>query len=261
VETISGLLQFTVAHLETKTSDPNEKGVTNIMSVSAKLTPEIAAVMGIRDECFTPQGEPRHTFTKVTLGNHKLRDVVVKLPHADGTEMSFYPEVIESFSLSRDKAILRLSMRIRFEKGRGLELEEFYGRINTSLFDFAFRSETGVFDWSGMSGKGKQVDMSGSGSKGHEGIAENSGPLFHSADAETCILCTRGVPLNEDNRHITEDALISCAAHTNREPAIPDAREMGQRRDKRRKTRAELGQESDAEIQRRMKAVEVEVVQ
>jgi hypothetical protein len=255
-QSIRGLLQFTGTKIDKLTLVPNaKKEPTASLALTADLTPDLAEQMRCREAIFRSDGKPHPHISRLDIDGI-LRDVELTLPHLDeeGAEFGsdvYSPEDIASFKVDVDGMMVRLSMLTRI-KGRYLELVDFLAKINTERFDIGIRSRQQEFDWSGKVG-GTKVDMADG--------ATVEGPLFHSADAETCSLCIANVPKNEDNRHITEDALVACETDSKREPAIPDARQMGERRERRRKTRGELGQESDAEIQRRMKAVEVEVVQ
>jgi hypothetical protein len=255
-QSIRGLLQFEGAKVKSLTFTPNkDKDPTASLVIDADLTPQLAETMRCREAIFRSDEKPHPNITRHDIDGI-LRDVELYLPHIneDGEEFhrdTYWPEDISCFRVNVDGMIVRLDMRARI-KGRYLELVDFLAKINTASFEMGIRSRQSEFDWSGKV-DGTKVDMA-------EGVTVE-GPLFHSADAETCSLCIANVPRNDEGRHITEDALVACETDAKREPAIPDAREMGERRERRRKTRGELGQESDAEIQRRMKAVEVEVVQ
>jgi hypothetical protein len=240
-QSIRGLLQFTGTKIDKLTLVPNaKKEPTASLALTADLTPELAEQMRCREAIFRADGKPHPHISRLDIDGI-LRDVTLTLPRLDNEDglsqgqfgADWYsPEDIASFKVDVDGMIVRLSMLIRI-KGRYLELVDFLAKINTERFDIAIRSRQQEFDWSGKVG-GIKVDMSDG--------ATVEGPLFGGHHATLT---------NEDGEVVAE-------VNAEREPAIPDAREMGERRERRRKTRGELGQESDAEIQRRMKAVEVE---
>jgi hypothetical protein len=235
-QSIRGLLQFGGARIKTLTFTPNkDKQPTASLVLTALLTPDLAEQMGCRAAIFRDDGNPHGRITDHSYDG-LLRDVELKLPQYEGGIFSdfatYWPEDIASFEIKVKGMVVTLSMLARI-KDRYHELVAFLESANTDTFEFSIRSRQQEFDWSGKVG-GTKVDMS-------DGVTVE-GPLFGGHHATLT---------NEDGEVVAE-------VNAEREPAIPDAREMGERRERRRKTRGELGQESDAEIQRRMKAVEVE---
>jgi hypothetical protein len=253
-QSIRGLLQFTGTKIDKLTLVPNaKKEPTASLALTADLTPDLAEQMRCREAIFRADGKPHPHISRLDIDGI-LRDIELSLPHLDeeGTEFGqdvYSPEDIASFKVDVDGMSVRLSMLTRI-KGRYLELVDFLAKINTERFDIAIRSRQQEFDWSGKVG-GTKVDMSDG--------ATVEGPLFHSADAETCILCTRGVPKNDEGRHITEDALVSCAASNEVEkqevsgPVIPPMHATGSGRGPKQRNRRNFDPTA-AEV-------EVEVVQ
>jgi hypothetical protein len=253
VETIRGLLQFAGARIKTLTFTPNkDKQPTASLVLTALLTPDLAEQMGCRAAIFRDDGNPHGRITDHSYDG-LLRDVELKLPQYEGGIFSdfatYWPEDIASFEIKVKGMVVTLSMLARI-KDRYHELVAFLESANTDTFEFSIRSRQQEFDWSGKVG-GTKVDMSDG--------ATVEGPLFHSADAETCILCTRGVPKNDEGRHITEDALVSCAASNEVEkqevsgPVIPPMHATGSGRGPKQRNRRNFDPTA-AEV-------EVEVVQ
>lgn len=255
MEQPKGLMQFSAGRIKSLAITPNEKKEpTASLTLSGDLTPDLAAMMRCRDAVFRDDGKPHPNVKRLDLEGI-LRDCMLSLPGADSSYNTFYPEDIASFRVEVDGMIVRLNMLVRV-KGRHLELVDFLEKTNTDAFDFAVRSRQESFDFSGKV-SGTQAAPGGD----KAGNAEKSGPLFSGvecvAEKANCLFCERGVPKNDQGRHITGEELVECDADAKREPAIPDAREMGQRRERRQRTRAEMNQPTPEQVQAETEAVEV----
>lgn len=258
-----GLLQFSRGRINSLTLTPNEKKEpTASLKLSAELTPELAEKMACREAIFREDGKPHLRVTRHDI-EAILRDVDLSLPSPTGDAYDRYrPEDIASFRVNVDGMQAELSMLVRI-KGHYAELVDFLASTNADTFDFAIRALQEEFDWSGKGGQGVRAAV-------EAGTTEASGELFTRNTGNYlppfCVHCSAEAPKNEDGRHMVHGELVACDAavstkdlHSDSErrgPAIPDAREMGQRRAKRQRTRAEMSQPSDAELQ-----ASVEVVQ
>jgi hypothetical protein len=213
MDQIRGRLEFVNAEIESLTFTPAERDPTASLVLSADFSPEIAAVMRVRDSFYPPGGDkPYFGPTRVDLGEKKLRDIELILPMADnpGDWDTYVPEQINGFRVDRDAQdapVLRLHMRVRIQ-GRYEELAAFLRATNKESFDYAIRSRQTEFDWTGAA-TGTALEMGATGSK-VAGKAERSGPLFQQPELAACDLCDREVPRNEDGYHMKDGTLIPC---------------------------------------------------
>jgi hypothetical protein len=220
-----GLMQFSAGRIKSLAITPNEKKEpTASLTLSGDLTPDLAAMMRCRDAVFRDDGKPHPNVKRLDLEGI-LRDCMLSLPGADSYN-TFYPEDIASFRVEVDGMLVRLNMLVRV-KGRHLELVDFLEKTNTDAFDFAVRSRQESFDFSGKV-SGTQAPVGGS---EKAGTAEANGSLFTGpeciADKATCLWCERGVPKNDEGRHLTGEELAPCDADGKREPALPAMHVVG----------------------------------
>jgi hypothetical protein len=255
MDQLKGLMQFRIGRVKTLAITPNEKKEpTASLTLSGELTPELASIMRCREAVFREDGKPHPNIKRLDLEGI-LRDCMLSLPTGEtaGEYSTYYPEDIASFRVEVDGMLVRLYMLVRV-KGRHLELVDFLEKTNTDAFEFGVRSRQDEFNFDGKVA-GTQAPVGSD----NGGTAEANGSLFTGpeciGDKASCLWCERGIPKNDEGRHMHEGELVACDAK--REPAIPDARSMGHGRNRKQRTRAEANQPSDAEIQKSMEAVEV----
>lgn len=251
-------MQFKQGRVKTIALTPNEKKEpTASLTLSGELTPELASIMRCREAVFREDGKPHPNIKRLDLEGI-LRDCMISLPTGDdeGTFNTYYPEDIASFRVEVDGMLVRLYMLARV-KGRHLELVDFLEKTNTDAFEFGVRSRQDEFNFDGKVA-GTQAAVGGSGKAGN---AEAKGPLFGGvecvAEQANSLFCERGVPKNDQGRHMTGEELVECDDNTKREPAISDVREMGRGRKREQKTRAQMNEPTPEQVQAEAQPVEV----
>lgn len=243
---IRGLMQFRSANIESLTFTPADKDPTASLVLSANLTPELAAVMGVEASIFDGDGKPRPRATRIDFTELKLRDIDLSLPSptSEGAYDLYRPELIYGFRVEVDGMLVRLHLRARV-KGRYDELTMFLAGINKDDFDFAIRALQQEFDWSGQGGTGTAVEMGG---------AKIDGPLF---DAPACVHCDAEVPRNTDGFHMIGGELVACprpnpeaeAGDKSDGPALPAIHVVGSGRGPKQRNRRQPEPPSAEEIE------------
>jgi hypothetical protein len=238
MEQLKGLMQFKLGRVKTIALTPNEKKEpTASLTLSGELTPELASIMRCREAVFREDGKPHPNIKRLDLEGI-LRDCMLSLPTGDdeGTYSNYYPEDIASFRVEVDGMLVRLYMLARV-KGRHLELVDFLEKTNTDPFEFGVRSRQEEFNFDG-----KVAGTQAAVGSDKAGNAEAKGPLFGGiecvSEQANCLFCERGVPKNDQGRHMTGEELVECDAEAKREPALPPMHVAGSGRGpKQRKAR------------------------
>jgi len=270
------LMQFDGTHIVGFNVTPADDGITSVLILTAKLTPDIAEMMGCRASIFDQHGQLHQRITRADLGESKLRDIDVILP-AVGTTSSaeaYRPELVHKFVFNRienenEGDGMSVTMRCRF-KNRENDLLRLVRKMRKKPFEFAIRSHQQAFDWAGAIG-GTQ---SAATTEGEEAEGTEEVPPLLVIAAATCRYCSAGDSKNDEGKHMADGKLVECeidhppAAEAPAEtinvhgrkrgnvlampegdsggPAIADARDVAGKKPRPQRTRGEMAPPPDA---------------
>jgi hypothetical protein len=228
---IQGLMQLDDVELLSVVFNRNEaKRLKAVAQFRAAFSQPIAEAMHIKG-IFRADGTLETDDESRALG-HRLAYPEFTLPSGDteGTRV-YRPEMLTGFKLACKEGDLSLRWCAHISgDNEAYSLLALRSRMlsKDARFEAAIRSAQGEFDFSGATPQGVEVDMSG-----EPGEAETSGPLFGGYHAT--LTNSEGEVLAEFNGK--------------REPAIPDVCDMGHRKPRQQRTRAEMSGPTPEQIQ------------
>lgn len=258
---IRGRMLFTdgqLVHIEFNRNESQH--LKAIVRLTAEMTPAHEAAMnlvGVFKENGNPvdgdeDRSPKHVLSKAELS----------LPAGSGEgHRVFFPEAIKSFKIgvADGEAVISFTAHIAGD-AEAMDLMEIRKRFlsKSDRFEFSVRAAQGeMFDWTGDAGGTRAEVGATPADRAMGGLFQDQSALY---PGQGCDLCDDGRPKNEDGKHMTVDGVLrSCDVTFGRipdGPALIDAREMGQRREKRQRTRAQMAEASDAELQESVEVIQ-----
>ncbi len=192
-------LKLKDAHIVSLTKYPGEEKTTQVLILSALLTPPIAEKLRCREACYNAEGVPRK-FDSYPSPAIRIEGADVLLGDA-----GYRTNLIHKFKIAQPKTggetdtTLELRMRLHFDGH--LTLGDWFEQANKGTFLLAINA--------------RQEDLNFGEEEEAAGEEEEEGP------DTGCVACNNDIPMGIGNNHVTG---ARCTAR-DKEPALSTARE------------------------------------